>query len=48
MLEWAGLVGVKPLDMEAERERGINRLGDAMEAKLDIERIVSILGEFWY
>ena len=42
LLEWAGLCGAKSLDMEAER--GINRLADAMEAELDIERIVSILG----
>ena len=45
LLEWAGLGGAKSLDMEAERERGINRLADAMDAELDIERIVSILGE---
>ena len=40
--------GVKPLHMEAERERGINRLADATEAELDIGRIVSMLGESRY
>ncbi len=44
LLGWAGLYDATPLDMEVERERGIERLADAMEAELDIEGILSILG----
>ncbi len=45
LLAWAGLAGAEALDMEAECERGIERLADAMEAELDIERIFSILSD---
>jgi len=43
LLSWAGLSDAQALDMEAEQERGINRLADAMEEELDIEGILSIL-----
>jgi adenosylcobyric acid synthase len=46
LLGWAGLPEARAVDMEAERERGIDRLADAMEAELDIGRIFSWLEKF--
>ncbi|MDD5033270.1 MAG: cobyric acid synthase [Methylococcaceae bacterium] len=43
LLGWAGLAGGQALDMEAERERGIDSLADTLEEELDIGRIFSIL-----
>lgn len=43
LLAWAGLAGADAVDMDAECERGIDRLADAMESALDIGQILAIL-----
>ena len=44
VLKWAGLAQVDKFDYNQERERQINRLADATEQHLDLNRIRSLLG----
>ena len=44
VLKWAGLAQVAMFDYNQERERQINRLADATEQHLDMDRIRSLLG----
>ncbi|MGF1766958.1 cobyric acid synthase [Enterovibrio makurazakiensis] len=39
LLAWAGLGEVKEISLEAERERSINALADALEASLDMSKL---------
>ena len=43
MLSWAGLAAVEKFDYNEERERQINRLADATEQHLDMDRIRSLI-----
>ena len=45
LLEWAGLEGAEQLDYAALREKGIDRLADAIEASLDISRLDALIPE---
>jgi adenosylcobyric acid synthase len=44
LLAWAGLQAPQPFDYHALRERNIERLADALEAHLDMPRILQLLG----
>ncbi len=44
LLVWAGLSHVEIPDYNQKREEGINRVADAMEEHLDMDRITEILG----
>jgi adenosylcobyric acid synthase len=44
LLEWAGLKSAVAHDYLAAREAGIDRMADAVEAHLDVKRILSLLG----
>jgi adenosylcobyric acid synthase len=44
LLRWAGLAIPVATDYHALRERGIDRLADAIEAHLDMARILALLG----
>jgi adenosylcobyric acid synthase len=44
LLNWAGLPGSAAVDIDAAREQGFERLADAIEAALDVERVFRILG----
>lgn len=40
LLEWAGAGNIAPVDLAARREADIDRLADAVEAALDIGRLM--------
>ncbi|MHA6205322.1 cobyric acid synthase [Dyella soli] len=44
LLDWAGLRDAQPVDMRALREAAIDRLADAVEAHLDINTLLRLLG----
>jgi adenosylcobyric acid synthase len=44
LLAWAGLKNVETPDYRAMQEEGIDRLADAVEAHLDLERLSEIIG----
>ncbi len=44
LLEWAGLQAPQAFDYHALRERNLERLADALEAHLDMPRILRLLG----
>ncbi len=44
LLDWAGLRAPQPFDYCALRERNLERLADALEAHLDMPRILRLLG----
>lgn len=44
LLNWAGITGTQAVDIDAAREREIDRLADAIEAEIGIERIKRLLG----
>jgi adenosylcobyric acid synthase len=44
LLRWAGLERAAPVDMQALRERAIDRLADAVEAHLDTAALHRLLG----
>ncbi|WP_281648046.1 cobyric acid synthase [Parendozoicomonas sp. Alg238-R29] len=44
ILEWAGLIDVEIPDYDQIREEGINRIADAMEEYLDIEKMMEFTG----
>lgn len=46
LLEWAGLEAPNTPDYQELRERDINRLADAAEAHLDINRIIELTNDF--
>ena len=46
LLEWAGLEGAEQLDYAAVREKGIDRLADAIAASLDMSRLDALRPEF--
>lgn len=43
LLEWAGLERADPVDYNAVREEGINRMADAVEQHLDLQEIGKLL-----
>ena len=44
ILEWAGLKGIQIPDYNQVREDGINRIADAMEEHLDMNKVLEITG----
>lgn len=44
LLEWAGVNDAAPLDMHALREASLDRLADAVEDHLDVQRLDQLLG----
>jgi len=44
LLKWSGLVEPETLDYAALRETGIERLANAVETYVDMERIMSLIG----
>jgi len=48
LLAWAGLKDAQPVDQAALREQGIDRLADAVEAHLDMEAVVELVGKGEY
>ncbi|MEW6039295.1 MAG: cobyric acid synthase [Pseudomonadota bacterium] len=43
LLRWAGMPRPRMFDVGSERERGIDRVADAVEAELDMETIIGLL-----
>ena len=43
ILEWAGLRGVEVPDYDAIREQGIDRIADAIEESMDVEKLINIM-----
>lgn len=43
LLRWAGMPQPRVFDVGSERERGIDRVADAVEAELDMETIIGLL-----
>ncbi len=46
LLRWAGLRNAAPVNYEYLREAGINRLADAVEEYLDLERLEVLWTDF--
>ncbi|MFN2410930.1 MAG: cobyric acid synthase CobQ, partial [Halomonas sp.] len=44
LLARLGLAAPQPVDYRAHRERELDRLADTLEAHLDIEAVISLLG----
>jgi len=44
LLAWAGLPEATTVDLQAERERGLERLADSVEANIDCKRLFAMLG----
>ncbi len=44
LLHWAGLLDSQPFDLGARREAALERLADAVEQHLDLDRIFAMLG----
>jgi adenosylcobyric acid synthase len=44
LLEWGGLQAPQAYDYRALREQNLERLADALEAHLDMPRILQLLG----